>query len=418
MQKAVQWSLDGGLNVAFNEPVSSVRYGLPGGPTHTLLFASARRYVTLPMKDTTPGQKGTVFVAARAQPWESASGPTHVQWSSAPYVRARQAGNSLAPGGPLTIQFSQPLLHPRLSEWTMAPRVPGQWNEISPTKFSFTPAGPAGFGPGALIRVTIPGGRKGPEAKSGSILASSVALNWTTAPGSVLRLQQLLAEAGYLPVSFTRATPTPTLQYEDSTIYHPPAGQFQWKYPNLPGALKALWTPGQMNVITEGAIMQFERVNGLPVDGIAGPLVWKTLIQDRLAGKTSPDGYSYISVTETLPETLELWVGNKLVLTTRTNTGIPVTPTFVGTFPIYERLQFQIMRGTNPNGVPYADPVYWINYFKGGDAVHGFVRAAYGFPQSLGCVEVPPSVAQVIYSAVHYGTLVTVNPVGVAPAPA
>jgi hypothetical protein len=33
--------------------------------------------------------------------------------------------------------------------------------------------------------------------------------------------------------------------------------------------------------------------------------------------------------------------------------------------------------------------VYWINYFNGGDAVHGFVRASYGFPQSLGCVELP-----------------------------
>ena len=163
--------------------------------------------------------------------------------------------------------------------------------------------------------------------------------------------------------------------------------------------------------------MQFERANGLPVDGIAGPDVWKALLRDRLANRVSPWPYTYISVTESHPETLELWVNNQLVMTTLTNTGIPATPTYLGTFPIYERLTFQIMRGKNPNGTRYADPVYWINYFKGGDAVHGFVRASYGFPQSLGCVEVPPSTAQKIYRQVHYGTLVTVNPVGVPPAP-
>nr|WP_275107397.1 L,D-transpeptidase family protein [Sulfobacillus harzensis] len=172
-----------------------------------------------------------------------------------------------------------------------------------------------------------------------------------------------------------------------------------------------------MSVVTKGAIMQFERANNLPVDGIAGPEVWKALFADQLQNKVSPWPYTYISVTESQPETLELWSNNQLVMKTLANTGIPATPTYLGTFPVYERLKFQIMRGKNPNGVPYADPVYWINYFKGGDAVHGFVRASYGFPQSLGCVEVPPSVAQKIYAQVHYGTLVTVNPVGVPPAP-
>jgi len=70
------------------------------------------------------------------------------------------------------------------------------------------------------------------------------------------------------------------------------------------------------------------------------------------------------------------------------------------------------MQGVNPNGTPYADPVHWINYFDGGEAVHGFPRASYGFPQSLGCVELPLNVAPIVYSHVHYGTLVTVLPAG------
>ena len=48
------------------------------------------------------------------------------------------------------------------------------------------------------------------------------------------------------------------------------------------------------------------------------------------------------------------------------------------------------MEGTNPDGSHYNDVgVPWVNYFSGGDAIHGFVRPGYGWPQSLGCVEVP-----------------------------
>ena len=67
------------------------------------------------------------------------------------------------------------------------------------------------------------------------------------------------------------------------------------------------------------------------------------------------------------------------------------------------------MRGTNPNGTPYADFVRWVSYFNGGNAVHGFVRSSYGFPQSLGCVELPFATAQVAWPYMHIGTLVTVH---------
>jgi hypothetical protein len=67
------------------------------------------------------------------------------------------------------------------------------------------------------------------------------------------------------------------------------------------------------------------------------------------------------------------------------------------------------MTGTNPNGTKYNDPgVPWVNYFNGGDAVHGFIRSSYGFPQSLGCVEAPVSTAAQIFPFVQVGTLVTV----------
>ena len=101
------------------------------------------------------------------------------------------------------------------------------------------------------------------------------------------------------------------------------------------------------------------------------------------------------------------------------NTGIPSAPTADGTFPVYEKLQFQIMQGTNPDGSQYADPVSWVSYFNGGDAVHYFDRGSYGFQQSLGCVELPdelgrdrvplPELRQPGHRYLSYGSLVTVS---------
>jgi lipoprotein-anchoring transpeptidase ErfK/SrfK len=67
------------------------------------------------------------------------------------------------------------------------------------------------------------------------------------------------------------------------------------------------------------------------------------------------------------------------------------------------------MQGTNPDGSHYADPVSWVSYFNGGDAVHYFPRGSFGYPQSLGCVELPYSKAKEAYPYLPYGTLVTVE---------
>jgi lipoprotein-anchoring transpeptidase ErfK/SrfK len=92
------------------------------------------------------------------------------------------------------------------------------------------------------------------------------------------------------------------------------------------------------------------------------------------------------------------------------NTGISIRPTANGTFPIYVRYAFNYMTGHNPDGSYDDDPVvvYWINYFNGGDAVHGFGRGSYGWPQSLGCVELPIPTAQAVFSHLAIGDLVTV----------
>ena len=93
---------------------------------------------------------------------------------------------------------------------------------------------------------------------------------------------------------------------------------------------------------------------------------------------------------ESLPQTLTLWHDGRVILRTPVNTGIASRPTDLGTFPVYLHLTETTMAGTNPDGSHYNDPgVPWVNYFSGGDAVHGFSRGSYGWPQSVGCVEVP-----------------------------
>ena len=69
------------------------------------------------------------------------------------------------------------------------------------------------------------------------------------------------------------------------------------------------------------------------------------------------------------------------------------------------------MRGRNPDGSRYVDPgIKWISYFYGGEAIHGFDRGSYGFPQSVGCVETPISTAGKIWPYTPIGTLVSIVP--------
>jgi hypothetical protein len=51
-----------------------------------------------------------------------------------------------------------------------------------------------------------------------------------------------------------------------------------------------------------------------------------------------------------------------------------------------------------------------VAYFRAGEAVHYFPRGAYGYQQSLGCVELPLAQSAYIWPYMTYGTLVTVTP--------
>jgi hypothetical protein len=249
-------------------------------------------------------------------------------------------------------------------------------------------------------------------ASTGSGLRSTSQIEWTVPPGSTLRLQQLLAEAGYLPVDWqpSGGAVAHTPGAEAQAAVDPPSGSFNWRYSNTPHQLQAMWSPGQTSVITKGAVMKFENENDVTVDGLAGAAVWHLLLTDAIAGKRLTSGYSYVYVHREVPETMTLWHDGQTVITSPANTGISGAETELGTFPVFEHLPETTMSGTNPDGSHYEDPgIKWVSYFNGGDALHNFDRSSFGTPQSLGCVELPLAASAEIWPYTPIGTLVTIE---------
>jgi lipoprotein-anchoring transpeptidase ErfK/SrfK len=189
----------------------------------------------------------------------------------------------------------------------------------------------------------------------------------------------------------------------------PPRGHFSFIYRDTPGSLVALWNPNEQTVVTQGALNAFENARGLYGEDPTSSQVWHALIGAAISDQRSRFGYTYVMVSET-SETLNLWHSGRTVLSTPVNTGIAAAPTATGVYPVFEHIPSGTMSGTNPDGSHYSDPgIPWISYFNGGDALHGFVRASYGFPQSLGCVEMPPATAGQVYPYTPIGTLVNVE---------
>jgi peptidoglycan hydrolase-like protein with peptidoglycan-binding domain len=283
--------------------------------------------------------------------------------------------------------------------------VAGSWTLAAPTTLVFQPT--ASFVPGASESVVVPAGEDGLEGADGTRTTEKLTVGFQVASGSTLRLQQLLAELDYLPLAFTPASSAPLSSLQEAV---PQVGTFSWRWA-LPASLTSLWTPGYSNVITQGAIMQFENEAGLKSDGIAGPQVWAALLKAAADHKVDPLPYDYVYVQKTPePENVTVYRDGQSVYNTLANTGIAAAPTPDGTWPVYARYTVTTMTGTNPNGTHYSDPgIPWVSYFYEGDALHGFIRNSYGFPQSLGCVEMPFANAEVVFPYTPIGTLVTVQ---------
>ncbi|HJP75037.1 MAG TPA: L,D-transpeptidase family protein [Pseudonocardiaceae bacterium] len=330
-------------------------------------------------------------------------------------ISPASGASGVATDAVLTVTYSAPLAGMPPTP-TLDPAVVGNWTKQGNT-LSFTPSG--GWFPLASETVTIPPGATAMIGGAKATSTSPTTSTFTVAAGSETRVEQMLAELNYLPFNFVPSAPLPgqatsALTAEPTTAAtvstSPLAGTLNWSWTNVPPTLRPLWKPGQANTMDKGAIMAFENDHGMKMDGVAGSGVWQALLNAVANRQTDPNIYTYLVASETLPETLTVYRNGAVVYTTKANTGVSGATTAKGTFPVYLRFKSTEMKGTNPDGTKYDDPnIPWVAYFNGGDAVHGYPRSSYGWPQSVGCVELPISNAAVVWPMDTYGTLVTVT---------
>jgi hypothetical protein len=293
---------------------------------------------------------------------------------------------------------------------TLHPAVAGSWAAAG-NQLIFTPA--EALMPSTRETMTVPAGINGIRGARGGLLTKTVSDQFRTAPFSKLRLAEVLAQLGYLPLTWAEDVnganreqdfPTGT---QAALAYQPPAGTFTWE-PGYPSELHHKWTDDGNNVLVRGAIIAFQSEHHMKINGHVTAKLWQAVFRAATENEQNANGYTYAEARQIDPETLTIWHNGREVMQSLANTGIPDSPTANGTFPVYLKYRFQIMSGTNPDGSHYADPVSFVSYFHGGDAVHYFPRGAYGFQQSLGCVELPYTSAEQAYPYLTYGSLVTV----------
>lgn len=351
-------------------------------------------------------------------------------------VNPADGSNGAPANAPIVVTYNGPL-DKNQPKPTLTPPLAGDWQQSGST-MTFHPQ--AGYVPGTAVAVNIPSGVNSSD-KSFTASAQPTVAHYTVAPMSEERLQQILAELGYLPLNFFAAQPPaavpapapapvppgappapappppgppPAITTEPTTAgavsSAPIPGSFNWSFPNTPASLMGQWHEGQRSTITQGALMAFQNDRNLKADGSPGPQVWAQLLQAVANRWMASHPYSYFMVHEGGSESLQVWQAGKIVASSAVNTGMPGAATPKGTFPVFEHVPVTSMKGTLPGGITYNDPqVWWDAFFNGGDAVHAFPRASYGSPQSNGCVEVPPGSAPTFYKYDPIGTLVNVS---------
>ena len=143
--------------------------------------------------------------------------------------------------------------------------------------------------------------------------------------------------------------------------------------------------------------------------------------EGKLAHIPAFPGEKWIEVDVTR-QTVTAWEGNVPILSFLVSTGLSNTPTVLGKFNIYWKLESTLMSGPGY----YLPDVPYTMYFFGGYGLHGtYWHENFGEPMSHGCVNlrnehakqlfewadpvIPPGQTQVTSSASNPGTLVVVH---------
>jgi peptidoglycan hydrolase-like protein with peptidoglycan-binding domain len=287
----------------------------------------------------------------------------------------------------------------------LSPSVAGTWKSVGDSE-TFRPK--STLEPCSSYTLTV---WAGTDALGHPPLGTAHRQTLRVACPSLRGLQQALSRLRYLPytIDATHGRNSGARAESRGSAAHyafdPPAARLAANESDAPGLAY-----GSLDPTTRGALIVYQSDHGLPATGIADGSTWASLLAAETLGHVDPTPYTFVTVSESSPETLEVHRGGRVVISTPANTGVAGAETERGTFPIYARYVSTTMTGTNPDGSHYSDPgVPWVNYFNGGDAVHGFPRASYGSPQSNGCVELPIGTAGQVYPLLSIGDIVVVS---------
>jgi len=326
--------------------------------------------------------------------------------TAAPPTRlAKLPASTIANGAaPLTITLSAPVYATSPAPM-LSPRVAGHWR-IAGDSEVFTPA--STLEPCSDYALTV---WAGTTSTAHAPLGHRQTIRLQVACPPLAGLQQALARLGYLGARFDptynvhipagRETRAQAAAY----AFHPPRGRLA-PYPSDAPPVRM----GQLEAVTRGALEVYQADNRLPVTGVPDRATWASVLYAESTSRRDPVSYTWVTVSESTPERLYLHRGDRVAYTTLVNTGVAGAETQTGIFPIYARYVSTTMAGEDPDGTKYDVPdVPWVNYFNGGDAVHGYPRASYGFPQSNGCVELPIESARIVYGMLQIGDIVEVE---------
>lgn len=288
---------------------------------------------------------------------------------------------------------------------TLRPAVAGTWTAVGDSEL-FTPA--STLMPCSTYTLTV---WAATIATGHSRLGRRRTIGLNVACPPIAALQQALARLGYMGATFhplyaVHIADGPETRREAAAhAFHPPHGVL---VPDPADAPRA--QTGHLDETTRGAMTVYQSVHGIEPTGEPSYATWASLLAAESGYHRNPKPYTWVTVSESIPETLEVHRGHHVALSSPTNTGVPGAETPQGIFPIFSRLVSTTMSGTDVDGTKYVVPdVPWVNYFSGGDAVHGYPRAFYGSPQSNGCVELPIGTAQTVFGMLRIGDVVEVT---------
>jgi peptidoglycan hydrolase-like protein with peptidoglycan-binding domain len=155
---------------------------------------------------------------------------------------------------------------------------------------------------------------------------------------------------------------------------------------------------GVFGYSTLHAVYAFQKVQGISVDGVVGPITWS-----RLASPYQPHARYYRSAAA-----VEVNLARRVVYLTRSGAvtrildaspGKPTTPTPTGTFSIYRRID-----GWRQSSLGL---MWRPNYFYGGYALHGSTSVP-TYAASHGCVRVTIPAMNRVWSKLYVGERVYV----------